>query len=87
VKQQIGLAISYATKQYNDAFHWHHRQLSFSTATVFVSSQADRRLPNGTLQQISPAAATSKYTKLANNVVVKEDAITRRRHKQGSLNP
>ena len=68
LKQRIRLAIADAAKQYSDALHAHHQ----------------RRLPNGTMQQII-AAAKSKYT-LADNVVIKAETI-RSRHKRGSLNP
>ena len=68
LKQRIRLAIADSAEQYSDAIHSHHQ----------------RRLPNGTMQQII-AAAKLKYT-LADNVVIKADTI-RSWHKQGSLNP
>jgi hypothetical protein len=68
LKQRIRLAIADAAKQYSDALHSHHQ----------------RRLPNGTTQQIT-AAAKLKYT-LEDNVVIKAETI-RSRHKRGSLNP
>ena len=69
LKQQIRLAIADAAKQQSDALHVLHHQ---------------RRLPNGTMQQII-AAAKSKHT-LADNVVIKAETI-RSWHKRASLTP